>query len=97
MPTIYIFPLLCWREKCRKDVTPALPYFNPNALRAKQGGSLYHFYDGLWYERAGPRPPPPTYHVRGGHANHLANPTRYWVSGDVFSLQMGKSTDGNSD
>ena len=24
-------------------------------LRAKQGGSLYHFYDGLWYDPAGRR------------------------------------------
>ena len=22
----------------------------PNAVRAKQGGSLYHLYDGLWYD-----------------------------------------------
>ena len=27
----------------------------PNALRAMQGGSLYHFYDGLWYDPAGRR------------------------------------------
>ena len=33
--------------------TPKLfPY---NALRAKQGGGLYHFYDGLWYDQAGAR------------------------------------------
>ena len=31
------------------DSWAALPNFYPNALRAKQGGSLYHFYDGLWY------------------------------------------------
>ena len=30
----------------------ALPNSNPNALRAMQGGSLYHFYDGLWYDPA---------------------------------------------
>ena len=35
----------------------ALPNSNPNALRAMQGGSLYHFYDGLWYdEEANSRP-----------------------------------------
>ena len=28
----------------------ALPNSYPNALRAMQGGSLYHFYDGLWYD-----------------------------------------------
>ena len=27
----------------------ALPNSYPNALRAMQGGSMYHFYDGLWY------------------------------------------------
>ena len=30
----------------------ALPNPFPNALRAMQGGSLYHFYDGLWYDPA---------------------------------------------
>ena len=30
----------------------ALPNSNPNALGAMQGGSLYHFYDGLWYDPA---------------------------------------------
>ena len=29
------------------DSRAALPNSNPNALRAMQGGSLYHFYDGL--------------------------------------------------
>ena len=32
------------------DSWAALPNSYPNALRAMQGGSLYHFYDGLWYE-----------------------------------------------
>ena len=27
----------------------------PNALRSMQGGSLYHFYDGLWCDPAGRR------------------------------------------
>ena len=27
----------------------------PNELRAMQGGSSYHFYDGLWYDLAGRR------------------------------------------
>ena len=34
------------------DSRVALPNPNLNALRAKQGGSLYHFYDGLWYDPA---------------------------------------------
>ena len=32
------------------DSWAALPNSYPNALRAMQGGSLYHFYDGLWYD-----------------------------------------------
>ena len=35
------------------DRRAALSDSYPNALRAKQGGSLYHFYDGLWYDPAG--------------------------------------------
>ena len=34
------------------DSWAALPNSYPNALRAMQGGSLYHFYDGLWYDPA---------------------------------------------
>ena len=34
------------------DSWAALPNSNPNPLRAMQGGSLYHFYDGLWYDPA---------------------------------------------
>ena len=34
------------------DSWAALPNSYPNALRATQGGSLYHFYDGLWYDPA---------------------------------------------
>ena len=37
------------------DSRAALPNPYPNALRAMQGGSLYHFYDGLWYDPAGRR------------------------------------------
>ena len=33
------------------DSRVALPNSYPNALRAMQGGSLYHFY-GLWYDPA---------------------------------------------
>ena len=28
-------------------------FIYPNALRAKQGGSLKHFYNVLWYDVAG--------------------------------------------
>ena len=35
------------------DSWAALSNSYPNALRAIQGGSLYHFYDGLWYDRPG--------------------------------------------
>ena len=34
------------------DSRAVLPNSYPNALRAMQGGSLYHFYDGLWYDPA---------------------------------------------
>ena len=34
------------------DSLTALSNSNPNALHAMQGGSLYHFYDGLWYDPA---------------------------------------------
>ena len=37
------------------DSWAALPNSYPNALRSMQGGSLYHFYDGLWYDPAGAR------------------------------------------
>ena len=31
------------------DSRAVLPNLYHNALRATQGGSLFHFYDGLWY------------------------------------------------
>ena len=34
------------------DSRVALSNSYPNALRAMQGGSLYHVYDGLWYDPA---------------------------------------------
>ena len=34
------------------DTWAALPNSNPNACMPMQGGSLYHFYDGLWYDPA---------------------------------------------
>ena len=50
------------------DNRATLPNSYPSALRAMQGGSSYHFYDGLWYDPAGGELT--TYRVRGGHANH---------------------------
>ena len=32
------------------DSWAALPNSYPNACMPMQGGSLYHFYDGLWYD-----------------------------------------------
>ena len=32
------------------DSRAALSNSYPNTLRAMQGGSLYHLYDGLWYD-----------------------------------------------
>ena len=37
------------------DSRAALTNSYPNALRSMQGGSLYHFYDCLWYDPAGRR------------------------------------------
>ena len=34
------------------DSWAALPNSNPNACVPMQGGSMYHFYDGLWYDPA---------------------------------------------
>ena len=34
------------------DSRAALPNSNPNACMHMQGGSLYHCYDGLWYDPA---------------------------------------------
>ena len=34
------------------DSWAALPNSNPNTCVSMQGGSLYHFYDGLWYDPA---------------------------------------------
>ena len=48
------------------DSWAALPNSNPNACVPIQGGSLYHFYDGLWYDPS--RGELTTYRVRGGHA-----------------------------
>ena len=49
------------------DSRAALSNSYPNACMPMQGGSLYHFYDGLWYDL---EREPTTYHVRGVHADH---------------------------
>ena len=48
----------------------ALPNSNPSACMPKQGGSLYHFYDGLWYDPA----------ERRTHALPCERRTRYRLS-----------------
>ena len=40
-----------------------IPEINVNSLKCLQGCSLYHFYDGLWYDPAGCTPM--TYCMRG--------------------------------
>ena len=51
------------------DSWAALPNSNPNACVPMQGGSLYHFYDGLWYDPA--EGELTTYPARGGHATDM--------------------------
>ena len=38
------------------DNRAALSNSYPNACMPMQAGSLYHFYDGLWYDPSGTRP-----------------------------------------
>ena len=38
---------------CLLDSRAALPNSYHNELRTMQGGRLYHFYDGIWYDPAG--------------------------------------------
>ena len=51
-PTLTIDPRRSF--KCISPWT-VLPNSYPSALRAMQRGSLYHFYDGLWYDPIGRR------------------------------------------
>ena len=48
------------------DSLAALPNSYPNACMPMQGGSLYHFYDGLWYDLAERRTH--DFHARARHA-----------------------------
>ena len=66
------------------DSWAALPNSNPNACMPMLGGSLYNFYDGLWYDR--PRGELTTYRARGGHATDWANPTRS-LSAQIRQIQ----------
>ena len=56
------------------DSWAPMPNSYPNALRAMQGNSLYHFYDGLWYDPA----------ERRTHDLPCERRTRYRL--DTFSL-----------
>ena len=64
------------------DSWAALPNSNPNALRAMQGGSLYYFYDGLWYDLAG----------RRTHNLPCERRTRYRLSQPNTVLLMNRNT-----
>ena len=52
------------------DSWAALPNSYPIACMPKQGGNLYHFYDGLWYDPA----------ERRTHDLLCERRTRYWLS-----------------
>ena len=54
------------------DSLAALPNSNPDACMPMQGGSLYHFYDGLWYDPAERR----THYLPCERRTDWANPTR---------------------
>ena len=56
------------------DSRAALPNSNPNACMPMQGGSLYHFYDGLWYDPA----------ERRTHDLPCERRTRYRLSQPIF-------------
>ena len=62
------------------DSWAALPNSNPNACMPMQGGSLHHFYDGLWYDPA----------ERRTHDLPCERRTRYRLSqpGTVFFGQI---------
>ena len=67
------------------DSWAALPNSYPNALRAMQGGSLYHFYDGLWYDPA----------ERRTHDLPCERQTRYRLSQPDTVEQPGLCGQGN--
>ena len=62
------------------DSWAALPNSNPNACMSMQGGSLYHFYDGLWYDPA----------ERRTHDLPCERRTRYRLSQPDMRFKKGK-------
>ena len=62
------------------DSWAALPNSYPNACMPMQGGSLYRFYDGLWYDPA----------ERRTHDLPSERRTRYRLS-QPDTVQFGKS------
>ena len=63
------------------DSWAALPNSYPNACMPMQGGSLFHFYDGLWYDPA----------ERRTHDLPCERRTRYRLSQPDTVPQMFKS------
>ena len=61
------------------DSWAALPNSYPNACMPMQGGNLYHFYDGLWYDPA----------ERRTHNLPCERRTRYWLSQPKHGMQLG--------
>ena len=75
------------------DSWAALPNSYPNACMHMLGSSLYHFYDGLWYDPAGKRThdlpcerrtryrlsQPDTVYCRGMHDFILATTSHIWM------------------
>ena len=66
------------------DSWAALPNSYPNACMPMQGGSLYHFYDGLWYDPA----------ERRTHALPCERRTRYRLSQPDTVTENGNSVLG---
>ena len=62
------------------DSWAALPNSYPNACMPMQGGSLYHFYDGLWYDPA----------ERRTHDLPCERRTRYRLSQPDTVIQFGR-------
>ena len=70
------------------DSLAALPNSNPNACMPMQGGSLYHFYDGLWYDSAGTR----TNNLPCERRTDTQNRHRYNPNSDLFISHITRLT-----
>ena len=70
------------------DSLAALSNSYPNPCVPMQGGSLYHFYDGLWYDPAGTR----THDLPCERRTRwpLSHPTRYSMLPRRFYNESGK-------